>query len=312
MSIDPMSQNGVIVVNKPQGPTSHDIVAAVKRLTGQKAGHTGTLDPNADGVLPVCIGAATKLADYMSGSDKTYIVEVIFGKETDTQDETGIVLSEAPMTADINELKTATDAFLGDYNQLPPMYSALKSKGKKLYELARAGKTVERQPRTVYIHDITLVSADLPRQAVISVTCSKGAYMRTLCHDLGIALGSFAHMGRLTRRVTGGFSLENAYSLDELRDLHDQHRLSEAVVPMEKIPALEGFPKRSVRPESQKRFRSGGILRSNDFTEPIDLLPGRKLLIIDQSSQQLRAIYESTDNLELRPATMLITTPVVS
>ena len=178
--------HGVINVYKEQGFTSHDVVAKLRGIVGQKKiGHTGTLDPDAVGVLPVCLGRATKLCDMLTDKDKVYEAVMLLGVETDTQDTTGQVLKSSE-TDEITEeqVRAAVLDFMGDYDQVPPMYSALKINGKKLYELAREGKTVERAARRVQIFDIEILSIALPR-VTMKVHCSKGTYIRTLCHDIG-------------------------------------------------------------------------------------------------------------------------------
>ena len=177
--------NGIIIVNKETGFTSHDVVAKLRGICGQKKiGHTGTLDPAATGVLPVCLGSGTKLCDMLTDRDKEYVAELLLGVETDTQDTTGSVLRESPVTVTEEEVSRACLSFLGDYDQIPPMYSALKVDGRKLYELARAGKEVERKARTVTIEELEIQEMKLPI-VTMRVVCSKGTYIRTLCHDIG-------------------------------------------------------------------------------------------------------------------------------
>ena len=178
--------NGILNIYKEKGWTSHDVVARLRDIVGQKKiGHTGTLDPDAEGVLPVCLGRATKVCDLLTDKDKTYETVLLLGKTTDTQDITGTVLAEQ-QTAGITEedVLACIRSFVGEYDQIPPMYSALKVGGKKLYELAREGKTVERKSRKVLIHDIRVEELCLPRVRM-EVDCSKGTYIRTLCHDIG-------------------------------------------------------------------------------------------------------------------------------
>ena len=183
--------DGIINVYKEKGFTSFDVVAKMRGILGQrKVGHTGTLDPAAEGVLPVCAGKGTRLCDMLTDRDKTYRATLLLGTETDTQDTTGTVLSEK--STDFlkeEEVRDAILSFVGDYEQIPPMYSALKVDGKKLYELAREGKVVERQARPVKIHEIIIESVKLP-EVVMTVSCSKGTYIRTLCHDIGEKLSS--------------------------------------------------------------------------------------------------------------------------
>ena len=183
--------NGILNIYKEKGYTSHDVVARLRKITGQKKiGHTGTLDPDAEGVLPVCLGRATKVCDMLTDRDKTYRTVLLLGKTTDTQDISGKVLSEK----DTEGISTETvlecvRGFVGEYDQIPPMYSALKINGRKLYELAREGKTVERKSRRVMIREINIEKTELPR-VYMKVSCSKGTYIRTLCHDIGERRGT--------------------------------------------------------------------------------------------------------------------------
>lgn len=210
--------NGVINIYKVKGFTSHDVVAKLRGIVKQKKiGHTGTLDPDAVGVLPVCLGSATKLCDMLTDKEKEYIAEVKLGVVTDTQDMTGTILSEKEVFVTSKEVTEAIQSFVGVYNQTPPMYSALKVNGKKLYELAREGKEVERKARPVTIHYIEILKMELP-QITIKVGCSKGTYIRTLCHDLGEKLGCGAAMASLERTKSGQFALDTAITLTELEE----------------------------------------------------------------------------------------------
>ena len=210
--------NGVINIYKIKGFTSHDVVAKLRGIVKQKKiGHTGTLDPDATGVLPVCLGSATKLCDMLTEKEKEYIAKVQLGVTTDTQDMTGTVLSSKEVNVSEEEVIKAIESFVGPYEQIPPMYSALKVNGKKLYELAREGKDVERKARPVVIHYIEIIEMDLP-EITIKVGCSKGTYIRTLCHDLGQKLGCGAAMAALERTKSGQFSLDAAITLAELEE----------------------------------------------------------------------------------------------
>ena len=188
--------NGIINVYKEIGFTSHDVVAKLRGiLRTKKIGHTGTLDPNAEGVLPVCVGKATKLCEFLLEKSKTYRATMVLGKVTDTQDITGKVLAEKEVAVTKEQIVDTIESFIGGYDQIPPMYSALKVKGKKLYELARQGIEVERKPRFIMLDDIKIldISEDLCH-ITIDVSCSKGTYIRTLCHDIGDRLGCGACM----------------------------------------------------------------------------------------------------------------------
>ena len=212
--------NGVININKPKGFTSHDVVAKLRGiLSMKKIGHTGTLDPDATGVLPICVGRATKTADMLTATEKEYIAKVVLGSETDTQDASGTVLKSAPVNVTEEEIKQTSSSFIGDIMQIPPMYSAIKQDGKKLYELARKGQVVERKPRPVTIFELEVMEINLPENwFTMRVKCSKGTYIRTLCQDIGEKLGCFAHMGELERTKSGKFSLEESYTLEQVQE----------------------------------------------------------------------------------------------
>ena len=229
--------NGMINVYKERGYTSHDVVARLRGILGQKKiGHTGTLDPDAEGVLPVCLGTATKLSDMITASRKTYQAVIRLGITTDTQDMSGNVLTEKEVTCSPNEFRQAAASFVGSYDQIPAMYSAIKVGGKKLYQLARAGKTIDRKPRHVSIFRIDVESVDLPL-AVMTIHCSKGTYIRTLCHDIGERLGCGACMQALVRTQTGIFTLQDAVRLEEIERLAgaDRKALLELIIPVERI-----------------------------------------------------------------------------
>ena len=233
--------NGVINIYKIKGFTSHDVVAKLRGIMRQKKiGHTGTLDPDATGVLPVCLGSATKLCDMLTDKEKEYIAKVQLGVTTDTQDMTGTVLSEKQVNVTEKMVTEALQSFVGNYEQVPPMYSALKVNGKKLYELAREGKEVERKARPVTIHYIEILEMALP-QFTMKVGCSKGTYIRTLCHDLGEKLGCGASMAALERTKSGQFTVDTAVSLAELEEMLNQegsHReevIRSLVIPVDRM-----------------------------------------------------------------------------
>lgn len=210
--------NGILNVYKEKGYTSHDVVAKLRGIVGQKKiGHTGTLDPDAEGVLPVCLGRATKVCDMLTEKDKTYEAVLLLGKETDTQDISGTVLRVGETEGLTQEqVKDCVMSFVGEYDQIPPMYSALKVNGKKLYELAREGKTIERKSRKVEIKEIRILEMALPRVRM-EVSCSKGTYIRTLCHDIGEKLGCFGCMESLLRTKVSRFELKSSLKLSEIQ-----------------------------------------------------------------------------------------------
>ena len=210
--------NGILNVYKEKGYTSHDVVAKLRGIVGQKKiGHTGTLDPEAEGVLPVCLGKATKVCDLLTEKDKVYEAVLLLGKETDTQDLTGKVLAEKPVTAEKDEVERAIRSFEGAYDQIPPMYSALKVQGQKLCDLARKGIEVERKPRRVYIYKVEILQVDIPR-VVMRVYCSKGTYIRTLCHDIGKKLGCGGCMASLKRTEVAAFLEKDALTLAQIQE----------------------------------------------------------------------------------------------
>lgn len=228
--------NGIVNIYKEKGYTSHDVVAVLRKVVGQKKiGHTGTLDPDATGVLPVCLGRATKVCELLTDHDKTYEALLLLGKTTDTQDISGEVLEERdPGNLTEEEVRSCIESFIGEYDQIPPMYSALKVNGKKLYELAREGKTVERKSRKVQIHGIRILEMNLPHVRM-EVDCSKGTYIRTLCHDIGEKLQVGGCMEELERTKVGCFLKEDAVTLDEVRQKMEQGEGAELFTPLDQI-----------------------------------------------------------------------------
>ena len=253
--------DGIINVYKEKGFTSFDVVAKMRGILGQrKVGHTGTLDPAAEGVLPVCAGKGTRLCDMLTDHDKTYRATMLLGVVTDTQDTTGTILEEndaSHLTEE--EVREVIMSFVGDYNQIPPMYSALKVDGKKLYELAREGKVIERKARPVTIHEIVIESMNLP-EVVMSVYCSKGTYIRTLCNDIGEKLVVGGCMKELLRTKVGRFVLEETLTLADLQKLKEEGRLEEAVFPLEAVFAE--LPQiRATEEELDKLMKNGNPFR---------------------------------------------------
>lgn len=262
--------NGIINVYKEKGFTSHDVVAKLRGILKQKKiGHTGTLDPEAEGVLPVCLGKAARVCDMLTEKDKVYEAELLLGTVTDTQDSTGTVLSECSVTCSREEAEKAIVSFIGEYQQIPPMYSALKVNGKKLCDLARAGIEVERKPRTVTIYSIRILEMSLPR-ARMEVHCSKGTYIRTLCHDIGESLGCGGCMKSLIRTRAAGFELKDAWKLGEIEELvHSNADRIQRELTAEDLPDLvkstdfvfRQYPKVSVKPEFCRLLLNGNPLR---------------------------------------------------
>ena len=226
--------HGVLNVYKEKGYTSHDVVAKLRGIVKQKKiGHTGTLDPDAEGVLPVCFGKATKLCDLLTDKDKTYQAVLLLGQVTDTQDTSGQVLEKHSTEELTNEkVENVIRSFEGEYDQIPPMYSALKVNGKKLYELAREGKEVERKARRITIHEIRILEINLP-EVKLEVTCSKGTYIRTLCKDIGEFLGCGAAMKTLVRTRVSEFFLEQALTLGQIEQAVKEGKIQDYLIPID-------------------------------------------------------------------------------
>ncbi len=234
--------DGVLVVDKPAGMTSHDVVDVVRRLARtRRVGHTGTLDPMATGVLVLLLGAATRLAQFMTGERKAYRAVIRLGEETTTYDAEGEIVARHPVAASEADVEAALARFRGTFRQVPPMYAAIKVRGRKLYEWARQGKEIARPPRTVTVHRLELLAWQ-PPELTIAVVCSAGTYIRSLAHDLGQALGCGAYLRALTRTASGAFTLAEAHPLAHLRALAAEGRLTDAILPprvaLRHIPAI--------------------------------------------------------------------------
>ena len=255
--------NGIIVINKEKGYTSHDVVARLRGiLHTKKIGHTGTLDPMAEGVLPVCIGGATKLCETFTGHDKEYEAVMLLGSTYDTLDVTGQLLETREVMSTAEEIEAALKSFIGGYDQIPPMYSARKINGKKLYDLARSGITVERTPVFVNIYDISVLSIDLPRVR-IKVKCGKGTYIRSLIDDAGKKLGCGAAMEALTRTKSGDFTLEGAHTLSDIEEAAKNDKISDVIITLDKV--FSDLPAYEPSGDLVKFVRNGNVL------------PGRKV-----------------------------------
>jgi len=225
--------SGIINVYKEAGWTSFDVVAKLRSILHiKKIGHTGTLDPDATGVLPVCIGKATKLCDMLTDKDKVYECVIMLGVETDTYDLSGQILDRQSVLCTEEEVESAIKSFVGDILQVPPIYSALKVNGKKLYEYARAGKKVELKARPVQIFSIDILEMTLP-QVKIRVHCGKGTYIRSLCHDIGQALGCGGAMKSLVRTRVSQFEISDAHTLDEIEKIVDSGNLKGIIMPLD-------------------------------------------------------------------------------
>ena len=252
---------GIINLHKPQGKTSHDMVYFIRKtLKIKQVGHTGTLDPLASGVLPILVGKATRLSDFLMADNKEYIARVKLGITTDTQDITGTVIDTKNVSVSCDEIKKVLASFIGEQNQLPPMYSALKVGGEKLYNLARKGITVERTPRKINIFYIELLSCDMENNEFeIKVGCSKGTYIRTLCEDIGAALGCGATMSALIRTKSGDFSLENAFSQEQITSAVDTGNLDSIVTKIDDV--LSAYKKAFALGENEMKVKNGIRLR---------------------------------------------------
>lgn len=244
--------NGVVIVDKPAGVTSHDVVAMLRKIyKTRRVGHTGTLDPMATGVLPVCIGSATKAADMLVSSVKRYSAELMLGKRTDTLDSEGAVTEEHTVNVSEEDIKRVIAGFVGEQEQLPPMYSAIKQNGKKLYELARMGIEAEREKRKITVYSIDITGIELP-YVKIDVRCSKGTYIRSLCDDIGQELGCGAVMTALRRTETAGFDIAEAHTLEELEAMDD---VSTAVIPTDRL--FSQLPRIDLNEKQEKSIING-------------------------------------------------------
>ena len=294
-----MILNGIINVHKEAGYTSHDVVARLRGILRQKKiGHTGTLDPDAVGVLPVCLGRATKACSFLEQDDKTYQAGLLLGLTTDTEDISGQVLDHGIVTVTEEEIREIIMSFLGSYDQIPPMYSAKKIGGKKLYELARQGLTVERKPSRVVIKDISIQEVCLPR-VHFTVTCSKGTYIRSLCRDIGEKAGCGACMESLVRTRGGRFSLDQARTLSEIETLRDQGKLEKIILPVDQV--FEDRPRGTALKEAEKLLYNGNPLPMRlchfpDGDFPVDEEKGQ-VRIYDQAGSFI-GIYkvQATEN----------------
>lgn len=247
--------NGIILVDKEQDWTSNDVVSKLKGILHQRRiGHSGTLDPMATGLLVVFVGRATRAVEFAEGHDKSYRAGLRLGTVTDTQDISGTVLRQTESTVSEDELKTALESFKGPQLQVPPMYSAIKVKGRRLYDIARAGGEVERKARPVTIHDISLEGRD-GEDWVLDISCSKGTYVRTICHDLGEKLGCGACMSSLRRTCAGGFSVDQAHKLSEIQRYADEGRVEQLLIPVDGL--FKEYEKCTATASAEKRIRCG-------------------------------------------------------
>lgn len=284
--------NGIINIYKEAGFTSHDVVAKLRGILKQKKiGHTGTLDPEAVGVLPVCLGKGTKVCDLLTDKDKVYETVMRLGVVTDTQDMTGNVLRESPVHVTREELEAVMRQFLGDYDQIPPMYSALKVQGKKLYELAREGRVIERKPRRVQILGLELRGMEEDGIHVhMRVHCSKGTYIRTLCHDIGERLGCGAAMEKLIRTRVGVFKIEDALTLAQVEVCVQNQKIDHLIRSIDSMFSM--WPAGRTGAAVDRLLYNGNMLYRKDMVleEKREPESGEKFRIYD-SQGQFCAVY---------------------
>ncbi|MFZ5989830.1 MAG: tRNA pseudouridine(55) synthase TruB [Bacillota bacterium] len=260
--------DGILNVLKPAGMTSFDVVGYLRSILKiKKIGHTGTLDPAAVGVLPICVGKATKAIEYLIDKDKVYRAELTLGVSTDTQDATGNVVRKSEVNASRDEILNAVKAFVGKYNQIPPMYSAIKVNGQKLYEIARSGIEIERNPREVEIYYIDIVDIKGSR-VVFDVGCSKGTYIRTLCSDIGDMLGCGGHMSFLVRMKAGTFGLDSTLTLEEIKLLAQDRSLTQKIMGVDEV--FNNYKEIVLSGMDKKRFMNGMFIDLNNklFNRP--------------------------------------------
>ena len=253
--------NGIILIDKPQGWTSHDVVGKLRGILHERRiGHSGTLDPLATGLLVVFIGRATRAVEFAEADRKEYIAGLRLGMNTDTQDITGRIISKETDIPDEPEVRIAIERFRGELEQIPPMYSAVKIGGKKLYELARKGESIERKPRHITIFGLEITSRS-DNDYILDVVCSKGTYIRTLCHDIGAALGCGGCMSSLRRTKSGVFSVDNAYTIAEIQEAADRGEEEKLLLPIDTLFA--GHTKLSVDADSEKKLKNGCIINTS-------------------------------------------------
>ena len=289
------TQNNVVNLFKPSGPTSFDMVWSVRKILGvKKAGHIGTLDPIADGVLPICLNRSTRIIQFLSSLQKTYRATLELGSETDTQDATGRVIStNDPSLINEAKMKQIFQTFVGEQDQVPPMYSAKKKNGIPLYKLARNGINIHRDPVKIVVYSIDFIKKER-NQVVFEVRCSSGTYIRTLSHDIGKKLGCCAHMVRLTRTKVGLFSMGSTMTLEELKTAHKEGSLSRKLLHLEEV--LNFLPTVRVKEEYLKSI-SHGVALSKCFLEalPDRFEPGHYFRVLGSNDKILAVVEPVVD-----------------
>ncbi|MDE5965520.1 MAG: tRNA pseudouridine(55) synthase TruB, partial [Lachnospiraceae bacterium] len=281
--------DGIMNIYKEPGYTSFDVVAKLRGILKQKKiGHTGTLDPDAEGVLVVCLGNATKLSEMLTGKDKEYTAVLRLGVTTDTEDMSGRVLRELPVDCDEETVRAAVKSFQGEYQQIPPMYSAIKKDGKKLYELAHAGIEIDREPRQVEIYEIEVISIALPL-VQLRVRCSKGTYIRSLCRDIGERLSCGGCMEHLLRNRVSSFTAETALKLSAVEQLKEAGRLKEAVSPIDSL--FPSYRRLTVHRGAERYLYNGNRLTMESFPQRPDALASEELVFIYDTKGELKGLY---------------------
>ena len=291
--------NGIINVYKEKGFTSFDVVAKMRRIFGQKKiGHTGTLDPDATGVLPVCLGKATRVCDLLTDKDKEYEAVLLLGKKTDTGDISGKILEEADVSGTETMIEEAISSFVGESMQIPPMYSALKVNGKKLCDLARAGITVERKARKITIYEIKILEMNLPRVRFF-VSCSKGTYIRTLCEDIGKKLSLPACMESLVRTRVADFTIDQAYRLDEIENLVQQGRQGEIVKKTDVV--FLHYPQVTAKREYEKLLYNGNRMKPEFFYDYEEVYKDDSIRVYDEKKNFIGIYQYDSQRMDLKP-----------
>lgn len=295
INVEEKMLNGIIPVYKKKGFTSFDVVAKLRGIFKTKRiGHTGTLDPDAEGVLPVCLGKATKLVEMLTDNPKTYEAKMLLGIITDTQDISGKILKKSDFEGSTEDIINTANTFKGNYDQIPPMYSALKVGGKKLCDIAREGKTVERKPRRVFVYDIDVSEVRLIKDkpsASIRVRCSKGTYIRTLINDIGEKLGCGACMEKLLRTEAAGYSLGECLTLQEIEERVKAEGVESVIRPVEDV--FKDFPKLKVTKESEPYLNNGNKLYVHNFSDFIECMG---CVRVYNSDGAFKAIYVREDD----------------
>lgn len=285
-----MGLNGIILVDKPCDWTSHDVVGKLRGILHERRiGHSGTLDPMATGLLVLFVGRATRAVEFAEADSKEYIAGLRLGVSTDTQDITGNTLKSSNSLPSKAELEQALSAFKGEISQIPPMYSAIKVGGRKLYELARRGESVERKPRKVTIEKLEIVGEN-DGDYILDVVCSKGTYIRTLCNDIGDTLGCGGCMSSLRRVKAGAFSIEKAHTIDEIQAAADNGGLDEIIIPVDRL--FSAYPELTVRDTAEKKLRNGNVIKlaAPNGTYRVYTETGGFLLLGEASDNKLKTI----------------------